>query len=107
MKNFTLTLLCLLTFSGMLMAQWESSDLGTGTKLKKLYALDDQNAIIIGLDTTIIKTTDGGNVWETMNFTLPNIIDYDFSAIDFAMFVILLCAFVLQFSFMVLKVPSR
>ncbi|MBI9055061.1 MAG: PKD domain-containing protein [Bacteroidales bacterium] len=84
MKNFTLTLLCLLTFSGMLMAQWQPVDLGTGTTLKNLYAFDNQNAIIVGADTTILKTTDGGKVWETMNFTLPNKIDYDFTEVDFA-----------------------
>lgn len=84
MKKFTLILLWLLIIPGLLMAQWKSSDAGTGTKLKQLCVLDNQNAIIVGIDTTIIKTIDGGNVWEKMNFTLPNDIDYDFNGVDFA-----------------------
>lgn len=84
MKNFTFILLCFLAFPGMLMAQWKPVDLGTGTTLKKMYAFDNQNAIIVGADTTLLKTTDGGVTWNTTTFILSNKLDYDFSDIDFA-----------------------
>ena len=68
----------------MLMAQWESSDLGTGETSNKLFAFDDQNAIVVGNDTIAIKTTDGGATWNSVDFVLPNDVEYHFMDVDFA-----------------------
>jgi photosystem II stability/assembly factor-like uncharacterized protein len=84
MKKFTLILLWLLIIPGLLMAQWKNFDLGTGETSNKLYAFDNQNAIVVGNDTIVIKTTDGGVTWNYMNFILPNDVEYHFMDIDFA-----------------------
>ncbi|NOQ28349.1 MAG: PKD domain-containing protein [Bacteroidales bacterium] len=84
MKKFTLILLWLLIIPGLLMAQWKSVDLGTGETSNKLYAFDNQNAIVVGNDTILIKTTDGGETWSSMNFVLPNEVEYHFMDVDFA-----------------------
>ena len=84
MKNFTFILLWLLTIPGMLMAQWEPVDLGTGETWNKLYAFDNENAILIGNDTIMLKTSDGGTTWDKTNFVLPNSAEYHFTDIDFA-----------------------
>lgn len=84
MKNFTFILICLLAAPGLLMAQWKSVDLGTGQKLKKIHVIDDQSAIIIGVDTALLKSADGGDTWNKMKFTLPADLAYDFNGIDFA-----------------------
>ena len=82
MKNFTL-FLCLLILPGILAAQWNPVDLGTGETSNKLYAFNNDTAIVIGNDTTLIRTDDGGATWNKMNFTLPLPIEYHFMDIDF------------------------
>ncbi|MCB2197046.1 MAG: PKD domain-containing protein [Bacteroidetes bacterium] len=84
MKKFTLFLFLLLIVPGLLMAQWKTLDLGTGETSNKLFALDNENAILVGNDTIIIKTTDGGETWNSMNFVLPNNVEYHFTDVDFA-----------------------
>jgi len=68
----------------MLMAQWQPIDLGTGETSNKLFAFDDQNAIVVGNDTIAIKTTDGGATWNSVDFVLPNDVEYHFMDVDFA-----------------------
>jgi photosystem II stability/assembly factor-like uncharacterized protein len=50
-------------------AQWESQNSGVSVPLRGVYFLDSQTGIFTGDNSTVLKTTNGGDVWTTQ--TLP------------------------------------
>ena len=45
---------------------WETLNSGTTKDLNDIHALDDNNAIAVGIDGTVLTTTDRGDTWNTV-----------------------------------------
>jgi len=86
MKGFAhfVLIITLFVFSPSVHAQCIPYDTGTGKTLMKLFPISDQEAMLSGKDTLLMKTTDGGNSWSQVQLALPQHIPYDFMDISFS-----------------------
>ena len=79
--SLVLTLTAALAFDGASAAQqWESLRSGTDARLRGLSAVSDKVAWASGARGTILRTIDGGRVWQAL--TIPDTADLDFRDID-------------------------
>ncbi|MDQ3170606.1 MAG: oxidoreductase, partial [Acidobacteriota bacterium] len=60
--------------------QWESLRSGTDARLRGLSAVSDKVAWASGARGTVLRTVDGGRVWQAL--TIPETADLDFRDID-------------------------
>jgi photosystem II stability/assembly factor-like uncharacterized protein len=70
----------ILATAGSSTQQWESQRSGTDAKLRGISAVSDTVAWASGARGTILRTIDGGRVWQAL--TIPGTSDLDFRDID-------------------------
>lgn len=70
----------LLTAAGSTLQHWESQRSGTGARLRGISVVSDQVAWASGSGGTVLRTVDGGRVWQTL--TVPDAAALDFRDVD-------------------------
>ena len=83
MRSFLLILITILSFSSLSsQVTWNKTKIADGSNLQKMDIIDDNTAVIIGLNSVIKQTTDGGQSWhdvnlpDTLNKFAPEALDY-------------------------------
>lgn len=78
--RYVLTLALLPVLSGMCRAQWQMQTSGTKASLRGIHAVDSETAWVSGTDGTVMKTTDGGQRWQSCS-TPPGAGKLDFRSV--------------------------
>ncbi len=65
MKNLYLLFIAflILQFTSLAQQDWFQQESGTQTQLNSVFFLDSLNGWVVGNDSTILRTTNGGNNW--------------------------------------------
>ena len=85
MKKLTLFILSFLTYFMSAQITWNNVEVEDGSTLQKMHVFNSNEAIIVGLNTTVKKTYDGGMTWSAVSLpdTVLNLGDADFMDVCF------------------------
>ncbi len=84
-KNLTLLGLFLVILPTLLMGQWVSTDMGSGSTGQKIYVFDDAKALATFGNSLIYKTVNSGQTWTDVSpesVPLKNLMSIDFGDLN-------------------------